>query len=396
VTRLFRRGPPGLRDIGLLLVLLSGCSSSGGSEGPLVAPDGGVTPAGAAACEQTAPLYCKKLFECARPSAEEMYGTVEACANLDAADCRQLARLADASKTVIGDWAACNRAVGALTCDQWSFGESVAACRFAGGARQTWAACASDLQCASNHCKFERDANTGRSSTCGVCGPPLGIGDACDFEVEDCTWGLRCVERKEPETGQVCIQPAAEGAACDEESDRPCQGDLVCLQGKCARPVSRDGACTRSFQCQFDLRCVGGTCGEPAGAGAPCTSADHICADHLGCRGDVCTPLNPPGAECFADEECETFCSSLGGTRGTCYGNRPVDQVAVGEACAPDASSTGKGNACVYSAFCDPASKRCVARQLDGQPCTDSEQCLGWLSCNAGKCGLSDYPMCGG
>jgi len=373
------------------VVLAAGCGSS--SDGPTV-NDGGVTPVGAAACAQSAPLYCEKLFACAPAAGEELYGTVEACKIADAADCRRLGALPDTSPRSIEAWAACNKALGAQTCDEWNFGPPVEGCRSPGGARKLGQVCYGGSQCSSNFCKYTVvDPTTGATSECGVCAAPPGVGESCDY-TNYCDVGLRCAQTDPQNSSAMsCIRPVAEGAACSEQSDSPCQGRLVCLDGRCARPLKAGTACTSSIQCDGELICVNGSCGPPLTEDAACTPDDDNCGPGLGCRAGVCTKLLPDGADCNSSEECLGFCDTgVGSASGKCVGGISP-RARAGEACVQDAA-TGMGLECVYQAFCDPATSRCVLRKPDGAPCSDDSQCLGWLRCDAGKCSDPIVPMC--
>jgi hypothetical protein len=358
-----------------------------------------VTAVGAAACEQSAPLYCQKLFECYPQDGADLYGTLESCKIADAADCRHLATLPDVSPKSIEAWASCNRALGARSCEQWRFGAPLAECHFPAGTRQMGNACVGSTQCASNHCQVPLDPSTGNPAECGVCAPPPGVGQACNW-ANNCDFGLRCVETPDVQGGEGCIQPAAEGAACREDDNGPCQGSLVCVQGRCSKPLAAGGACIATFQCDGALRCVNGTCGPALSEGAACASSDRVCGLGLVCVNGACSKPLPEGAPCTGDEQCQGFCAGDPNATGTitngkCLGGGSEPDARVGEACAPDASSTGMGPRCVYNAFCDRTTSRCVLRKPNGQSCADDTHCLGWLRCNAGKCDDAPVPMCG-
>jgi hypothetical protein len=368
--------------LGVALALGSGCGS-GGDEATI--SDGGVTPTGAATCEQAAAPYCHKLFECEPASGEEVYGTVQSCLATEAADCRYLAELPGVSSQAIQTWAACDRAVGARTCDQWRFAGAEPACRFQPGMRKPGEGCSAFAQCATNYCQHDYNPSTGAISECGICAQAPGVGEECN-EGNGCDFGLRCTATREHPL--ACVQTLAEGGACHEELDE-CRGQLVCVDGRCSKPLRKGAACIGAWQCEGILRCVEGTCVDPLPGGAACDPDEEDCAAGLGCYNGICSRLLPDGSPCADHAQC------LGGfCGGVCEGAEP--SAGTGEPCAPDVASTGIGPECNYNAFCDKATSRCVLRKPPGQPCVDSEQCLGWLVCSAGKCDEPPAPMCGG
>jgi hypothetical protein len=251
-------------------------------------------------------------------------------------------------------------------------------------------ACATSSQCTSSYCKLSEDPATGATSDCGVCATAPVAGEACTSS-NYCDYGLRCVETPIIPGGLVCIRPAVEGGHCDEVSDSPCEGSLVCVLGSCAKPLGAGGACTQTSQCGGDLRCVTGACGPALSEGAACASDDRVCGDGLGCRMGVCTKLLPDGAPCAGDDECVGFCDVISTGERKCV-NRSTAK--IGDACAP-LSSPDEGPSCVYQAFCDPMTRQCGLRKPYGQSCRDDSECLGWLRCNAGKCDEPAVPMCG-
>jgi len=336
-------------------------------------------------CEQAAKVFCKKLFECAPPWGEELYGTRASCELTEAADCQYLAEVPGVSAQTLRSWVACDNALGARSCDQWRFGGPVEACRFPPGARKVGAGCSAYAQCATSYCRY----NPSTRVECGSCAAPPKVGEKCD-EVNGCAFGLACIEMPEPDTNQLghfCVQPVVEGGACAQFT--ACQGDLVCVEGHCARPLSIGKSCTDAYECDGDLRCVQGKCADPLPAGAPCFPDEQACGYGLTCYSGSCEPLRPSGSACQADEQCWGFCS-----QGTCEAGEPP--AGIGEECAPDVSSTGIGPECSYNAFCEPGTRSCVLRKPPGQPCSLDGQCLSWLACRDGKCAEPPVPMCGG
>jgi hypothetical protein len=368
-----------------------GCDGDDRSEATV--SDGGVTPAGAASCEQSAKPFCGKLFECYPQWGKQWYGTLESCLVAEAAGCRYAAGLPGVSPRSVQGWAACNRALGARTCDQWRFGSPIEECRLPAGSLAPGEGCSSYGQCATSYCRFQVDPTTGDASPCGVCAKAPEVGEDCSWP-NGCGFGLKCIDRPDAPSGVACVQPAAEGSACGVEL-QDCQGELVCVEGRCSRPLRIGAACAASFQCQYDLRCVQGACGSPLVEGAACAPDDVVCDFGLGCLDGVCKPLLVEGEACTANEEClGEFCDGdldvNGSVRnGHCLGGGPI--LRTGEACGPDVDGE-----CDDNAFCDSATQRCVLRKPNGQRCTADDQCLDWLVCTGSKCDEPPAPMCGG
>ena len=379
--------------IRLVALLAAGCSSSGGGGGGNLGPtvsDGGITVVGAAACQETAGLYCRKLFECYASDGEVMYGSVENCLIMDAADCRRAATVPDSNPQRVQAWAACNKALGAQTCDQWRFGGNIEACAIPPGSRQVGAPCADWAQCATSYCQFTLDPNTGSFADCGVCAPLPGEGEECP--TDDCATGLRCVEAVPGE--KRCTRSIPEGAACRLEGEDLCWRATVCVQDVCTRPLAAGAACVRREQCDGDLRCVNGACGPALAEGAACRSEDESCGTGLGCLNDVCTPKKPEGASCTTDEECLGDQCSIDGVTGKniCFGGNP--EAGLGEPCGVAASPAGALiTGCQINAFCGK-DNRCTLRKPTGGACANDAECAGWLSCQAGKCDERPLPMC--
>jgi hypothetical protein len=369
--------------------LAAGCHHSAEQPGGGGGGGGGTS---STACEQTAPLYCQQIFKCSPEAAKYSYGSVEGCQTFDATSCRDLAAKPGASPASIQSWAACNRALAALTCEESQSGGPLEACRFPPGTRKVGEPCSTEVQCASTYCKFAEDANGTRAGECGVCAPALGVGDDCD-DVHFCGFGLVC-------DGQKCARQSPEGGACGPQAASVCQGPFVCVEGRCTKRLLAGAACTDPFQCDGDLRCIDGVCGESLGAGAPCKDGDYTCGTGLDCIAGKCATVRAGGESCTTDSECQSY---------NCLGDRALDgtvpngqctagaiEVDLGEACSPTSPPAGGGSAasCRYYAFCDETTRRCALRKPVGAACAKDPECVDVLVCAAGKCQFAPEPMC--
>lgn len=211
----------------------------------------------------------------------------------------------------------------------------------------------------------------------GKCAKKGLAGAACTHN-SDCAAGLSCSEATEK-----CIQPAAEGAACEGGGVAPeCAMGLFCLgsDDKAQKPGScknlTDGFSGKSgdacwFQgkpgCATDLRCivekvdtttgqVDAKCGAPFGAGAACKIAipdgcptDQYCKVPTNAFAGTCTPRPKAGEPCaklFDDDLCgaDTRCES-----GTCKprqklgGQCSTDDVCFSENCVNDGCAPSGG-----------------------------------------------------
>jgi hypothetical protein len=265
------------------------------------------------------------MFECTPQAARQQYGTEEDCRKYDDSYCRLFASLPGESSQIVDSWQACNVALTGLSCDALRFGGDVAACKPPAGSRQDGEPCLDNAQCASLRCNSVDNEAHPELASCGTCAARVAAGAVCEDGADACAPGSVCANK-------ICVVPAAEGAKCDEGV---CQGELVCIEGLCRRPmgVALGGACMAADDCvDWFADCIAGKCAE-----------------------------------------------------------RP--SIARGGACVPPGGATEPTAFCQGDDYCD-ASKHCVARRYMGEACASNEECGFLLVCEGGKCAPPTDAMC--
>jgi len=235
------------------------------------------------ACGEYARAVCHKIAACNAWVISSYFESEAACVKryTEAVGCVGSFALRGTSRTV-AQLEACTVATNRSTCAEWldEDATALASCTAEPGSLSNGAACGSDAQCQSGHCRSADD--------CGVCGPAPGPGDACSG-ADACAPGFGC-------TNGVCARVKQAGDACDSRAD--CPNSLTCNAGRCA---------------------------AAKGAGETCT--DDACDGHAGvnCVNDVCrtTQYAAPGQPCDlangVDCAAGGFCRlSASGLQGTC------------------------------------------------------------------------------
>jgi hypothetical protein len=315
----------------------------GGGGGPQVST---------AACEETAPLYCRQFFTCRPDDARFVHGTEQACAIDEAMACRILGTLPGTEALAIDHWGACNRALSTASCDGYLLGTPLSACAYLPGTRAVGQGCIDGRQCVSRYCKrlparMESPSPDDRY-LCGSCAPTPAAGDPC-LAWEDCGHELACASGK-------CTALQNEGGACtlSDECDK-----LLCLEGKCSRWRMAGEPCT-AFECASDVRCVGGTCAPGLDNGQPCTSAFECqslsCGDDQLCKERTPRPAIEPGQPCTLEGPSFTSCRA--------------------------------------DSRCDESAHVCTPYTRAGEPCARTRECAYLLTCQAGKCQPITGSMC--
>lgn len=217
------------------------------------------------------------------------------------------------------------------------------------------------------------------------------------------------------ECAKVFTGVAADGATCDQ--DEECKS-LYCAKsetqnwecpGKCTAKVAATQACTTDDACQGDLLCIDGKCTAAGGkAGAPCVKSS--CADGLYCDSsggtNVCAAKLEATKACDSEDACKAglFCGlSTSGEGGVCQA-----PAKVGAACAGNGSGSGGfgsdlfGTApspCEGGGICAPSTPNgtfaCLAPAALEAACTHPQQCggmdvecAGLTGTTPGKCQL--------
>jgi hypothetical protein len=121
------------------------------------------------------------------------------------------------------------------------------------------------------------------------------LGEACDLTAQKlCRAGLSCaVQTVTPSLTFSCIAKLASGAPCTLAIPDPCQDDEICTAtqnapttGTCTPMPKLDEACTTAIPCNGDLVCIAGKCAALKDTGATCASdAECYSGD---CPNSVC------------------------------------------------------------------------------------------------------------
>ncbi len=157
----------------------------------------------------------------------------------------------------------------------------------------------------------------------------------------------------------------AEGEGCADDALDFCGGGLICApSGGGARRCVRRGALGESCSPFAWPSCVDGlTCDPTTNTCAPPRPVGAACVAPL-------MRTNELDSTCVAPAECDSV-------HRVCVEPRPT-----GAACS---SSSGVALGCKRTDYCEPATRKCAPRKLDGEPCTDGDECSGWR-CSAGRC----------
>jgi hypothetical protein len=240
-------------------------------------------------------------------------------------------------------------------------------------------------------------ADAGRPMNASVC-PLLVGGLTTDMAAPGTTYDAGAA--------QQCLQVLAASRSCNQDTvdDESCNVVYV-------------GSAPLGAVCTTDSECA-----PQAGGEVSCDFVDEVCiVTRRGASGDACSTTcegtetggytcygagDSPGLADNTDVECwhddglycsDTGCAALVAAGGDCSGGA---ECAPGLSCDFTSSTctalAGIGDACSVGSCVDGAycagTGVCVAQQAAGQPCTLSDECLGF--CNGGVCddsgGLDD------
>lgn len=114
----------------------------------------------------------------------------------------------------------------------------------------------------------------------------------------------------------------------DEVNDSTCTGILTDAATTCddlfVGQLDNGETCTSNETCASG-NCQNTRCENPPGLGEACEAA---CVDGLACVIDQCREIEPDGAACLSDEQCESgFCDEAGGAGGVCARSMTCDGV---------------------------------------------------------------------
>jgi hypothetical protein len=310
--------------------------------------------------------------------------------------------------------------------------------------------CCGGLQCQSGVCCAGRSSTCSGSADCcnglvcsgGVCLSP-DSGDlpgmmGCGGAGGTCCAGFTC------RSGLVCNSMTGMCEGCGDMGQHCCDGATPCLNtslacnpmtGNCETapdPATRcgrlDGPCCPEatggapVNCEGGLVCTGGTCSDASdtgGMGQPCNprgtcDADLIC-DHtsntcaptpMDCGRDMmmCCDTGAAAQSCSGSLHCQFGqCSTCAGPSLTCVlgGLLPGQQCCNGSVCRPapllPRCCVGQGEACTNSLDCcgfmQCMGGTCQAGRM-GSFCIDSSECGDGLVCHNFTCQMDTMAMC--
>lgn len=264
----------------------------------------------------------------------------------------------------------CANATASLTCGAPS---SPKECENPTGSLADGSPCYDSSQCSSGDCKKATTVSTSDAGTtsdqadCGVCIAALAEGASCTADVK-CVKGTTCAGQGANGTCTKTVENDV-GAACDFQVQK----------------------------CKTGLRCVthngqGGTCAAPAPAGAACSSNSDCQQPDLGCVAKVCKARVGDGAACTSQSECKTGlacnpATSKCGTRPNAKAGAPCDVFTVCDA----------GSCVITSQSGNGGTGTCPTIIADRQPCNSEIRtavCDQFASCKQGTCKVADASAC--
>jgi hypothetical protein len=293
----------------LVGILALGC---GGLGTPAKAPDAGA-PFGTGVVANFENAYLTAL--CRYDVACHVAATVDGCrADLSAYWQRSIRKVQSEfdSRRVIYDAdkaTSCLNAIESAPCPSSSNGWSPFALGCWGvfqGTVATAAACFSDMECASGHCKWSLSDTYDCASSCcpGTCAALVDVGASCfaDDRSSDCVKTAYC-KRPAYLSNGTCQAKLAQGEACENPSDVPCQAGLFCdYDSLTCMPYAKDGQPCSTYSCDgYDSYCdpTRGTCQARLKVGAPCIAyGDSGCVGYAQCLNGICTLLPGAGEAC--------------------------------------------------------------------------------------------------
>jgi len=379
VSSLFRVAPTAL--LATLAVLASGCETDSSSTTPAAKPTVDSWQATQLAgfctllerCPQTLSVHFASPATCKSLLAEQMGGGEEVA-------------LAKAGKLTFDadQAAACIASLPNITCSDLNSSDGPPACQdIFKGAVANDAACTSDEECTSGHCKYS-------GGNCGKCAPAIALGEACQGSgcANDgiCMDG-KCAAKGSVAPGGTCL----DGDACS--AGHFCQWGEGNSQNTCVALVAKDGACEDSEECQPGLACApksasdeDKTCQTPKALGDPCFEPSQPFGGQSPCATGVCGILDgTQSAKCLEWKKMGEACESswqCGLIDSVCIGKKCVPMPKTGEACA----DIGFAKLCDMASACDPASGKCVAPPTSG-PCLNNRCAEGYnCSCADSQC----------
>jgi hypothetical protein len=251
-----------------------------------------------AACDAVAKARCAKLESCNKTTFALQEGTLAGCTTRTKNVCLY-ERAPKESGLTVDNLKECAKAQEAATCEHALAGH-LKGCERANGKLAAGKSCAFDAQCESQFCTREV------GSSCGKCDAAPKEGEAC--KQDRCGHGgFACIDKK-------CAKKKAKDEACKGTGQAGCDGNMVCLGGKCVAPGKAGDKCDASGKTTGDcdpfegLYCdktekkckaykianVGDGCGEKdVGVACPASSS---------CEQDKCVAMLAVGAACKENE----------------------------------------------------------------------------------------------
>ena len=238
-------------------------------------------------------------------------------------------------------------------------------------------ACTLETVCAGTSCEggVALNCDDGNQCTSNACDSSAGC-VSTDLQGVGCDDGNKCTEN------DLC-----DGGECDGELIGPdCDDGLVCTLDECDPAIGcehiklSNTPCDDGDACTAVDTCVVGAC-QSGGAVVCSTAGDTDCLTNL-CKSDVGCELTPTnnGGNCSDGDLCTTndVCD-----QGTCKGPVPLN-CEDGQICTLDSCDPAVG--CAY--------ENAVAGCIDGNPCTQGDQCENGVCVSGTNKDCSDGEIC--
>jgi hypothetical protein len=319
MSREFQRLSGALAVLGSSVLLVLACSSSSSVS---------VTQA----CADVAAARCQKVQQCNPQGLLNTYGDLASCESTQSTTCVANLAAPDTANSA-AHTEGCAQATPTQSCDDYFLGNVPSACTPPAGPRDAGSDCAVSGQCTTAYCLIPK------TTACGACDAPPGLGSAC-FN-NSCGPGFLC-----DNVSSLCVAPVSASGACDDSS--VCAPGLTCL-GNTATAL---GACVA-------LATLGDSC-DLANGGSRCDARLGLSCNVV--AGKVCAPV----ATASASETCGTVDGGV------------IDCLADAFCQKPDGSPVGT---CVA-----PAADGAPCDMLNGPICAAPSRCV--LNAEGGTTGL--------
>jgi hypothetical protein len=266
-------------------------SASAAGSSSAAAPGGGDLDS---ACDAVAKARCNKLESCNKTTFALQEGTLAGCVTRTKHVC-MYERAPKESGLSVDNLKECAKSQEAATCEHALAGH-LKGCERMNGKLASGKSCAFDAQCESQFCTREV------GSSCGKCDAPPKEGEAC--KQDRCGHGgFACIDKK-------CVKKKGKDEACKGNGQAGCDGNMVCIAGKCVAPGKAGDKCDATGKTTGDCdpfeglycdktekKCKAYTVAK-AGEGCGEKQVGVACPADMTCEQDKCVALLAVGTAC--------------------------------------------------------------------------------------------------